>query len=103
MTLEIAHIPRPVRSVDLGEGQSAAPPPMSQLRIAHPSPWRDVDDNTGRTEPEAWASFQDDRPFSATGDDTPIFNLLRVRRDLGASSTVRMVHTDRIHGADHEE
>ena len=46
----------------------------------------------------AYLGAADDRRFSATGDDAPIFNLLRVRRDLGASSTLGLVHTDRIEG-----
>lgn len=36
----------------------------------------------------------------ATGDN-PIYNVLRVRRDLGASSTMGLVYTDRIEGADY--
>jgi hypothetical protein len=39
----------------------------------------------------------DDAARSATGD-TPLFNLLRLRRDLGTSSTVGLVYTDRIDG-----
>ncbi|HKK09009.1 MAG TPA: hypothetical protein VKA44_09000, partial [Gemmatimonadota bacterium] len=34
----------------------------------------------------------------ATGDN-PVFNVLRVRRDLGSSSTVGLVYTDRIEGS----
>jgi len=40
----------------------------------------------------------DDRDRSASGD-TPLFNLLRVRRDLGTSSTIGFVYTDRIDGS----
>ncbi len=40
----------------------------------------------------------DDDARSATGD-TPVFNLLRVRRDLGTSSTAGIVYTDRIDGS----
>lgn len=47
----------------------------------------------------AYLGAADDRQFSASGDDNPIFNLLRVRRDLGASSTIGLVHTDRIDGS----
>ena len=47
----------------------------------------------------AYLGAVDDRQFSANGDDNPIFNLLRLRRDLGASSTVGLVHTDRMEGS----
>jgi hypothetical protein len=40
----------------------------------------------------------DDDARSPTGD-TPIFNLLRVRRDLGTSSTVGLGYTDRMDGS----
>jgi len=40
----------------------------------------------------------DDDARSATGD-TPLFNLLRVRRDLGTSSTVGFAFTDRSDGS----
>jgi hypothetical protein len=40
----------------------------------------------------------DDATRSPTGD-TPLYNLLRVRRDLGTSSTLGLVYTDRIDGS----
>jgi hypothetical protein len=43
-------------------------------------------------------SAVDDQPFSSTGTDNPIFNILRVRRDIGAGSTGGIVYTDRIDG-----
>jgi len=46
----------------------------------------------------AYLGAVDDRGTSATGDN-PIYNLLRVRRDLGASSTVGLVYTDRVEGS----
>lgn len=46
------------------------------------------------------AAADDDNPFSPTRA-TPVFNLLRVRRDLGASSTLGLVYTDRIEGDDY--
>ena len=49
----------------------------------------------------AYLGAADDRRFSATGDDAPVFNLLRVRRDLGVSSTVGMLHTDLVDGSDY--
>jgi len=42
-------------------------------------------------------SAVDDDALSATGDH-PLFNLLRVRRDIGGSSTLGMVYTDRAEG-----
>jgi hypothetical protein len=42
-------------------------------------------------------SAVDDDALSATGDH-PLYNLLRVRRDIGGSSTLGMVYTDRIEG-----
>src|SRR3989454_1339139 len=42
----------------------------------------------------AYLTAVDDRGQSATGDN-PIYNLLRLRRDLGASSTAGLVYTDR--------
>jgi len=46
----------------------------------------------------AYLGAAEDPRFSANGDDVPLFNLLRVRRDVGASSTIGLVHTDRIEG-----
>jgi hypothetical protein len=42
-------------------------------------------------------SAVDDKTASATGD-YPIYNLLRLRRDLGTSSTLGLVYTDRVEG-----
>ncbi|MFN2572166.1 MAG: DUF5916 domain-containing protein [Gemmatimonadales bacterium] len=46
----------------------------------------------------AYIGAVDDNTLSATGDH-PIFNLVRLRRDLGANSTVGMAYTDRIEGS----
>ncbi|HXF95215.1 MAG TPA: DUF5916 domain-containing protein [Gemmatimonadales bacterium] len=46
----------------------------------------------------AYLSAVDDDVLSATGDH-PIYNLLRVRHDLGASSTLGLAYTDRVEGA----
>ena len=43
----------------------------------------------------------DDRAYSASGTDNPVYNILRVRRDLGGQSTVGLVYTDKIDGADY--
>jgi hypothetical protein len=45
----------------------------------------------------ALLSAVDDNTRSATGD-YPIYNLLRLRRDLGTSSTLGLVYTDRVEG-----
>ncbi|PYP60488.1 MAG: hypothetical protein DMD40_00570 [Gemmatimonadetes bacterium] len=45
----------------------------------------------------AYIGAVDDNNLSATGDH-PIVNLLRLRRDLGTSSTVGLAYTDRIDG-----
>lgn len=46
----------------------------------------------------AYLSAVDDRALSASGDDYPIFNVMRLQRDLGASSRAAMVYTDRVAG-----
>jgi hypothetical protein len=43
----------------------------------------------------------DDRSLSATGDDRPVYNILRLRRGLGERSTLGMTYTDRIDGGDY--
>ncbi len=45
----------------------------------------------------AYLAAVDDRGRSATGSN-PVFNIMRLRRDLGASSTAGIVYTDRIEG-----
>ena len=49
----------------------------------------------------AYIGAVDDASASATGIDHPIANLLRLRRDLGASSTVGLAYTDRMDGDDY--
>lgn len=44
----------------------------------------------------ALLSAVDDKRVSATGEDYPVVNALRVRRDLGDQSTVGLAYTDRI-------
>jgi hypothetical protein len=48
----------------------------------------------------AYLAAVDDRDQSFTGSH-PIYNVLRVRRDLGASSTAGLVYTDRVDGSDY--
>ncbi|MEQ1855883.1 MAG: DUF5916 domain-containing protein [Longimicrobiales bacterium] len=43
----------------------------------------------------------DDPSLSATGNDRPIYNILRVRRGVGERSTVGLTYTDRVAGADY--
>jgi hypothetical protein len=47
----------------------------------------------------AFLAAVDDQALSATGDDHPIFNILRVQRDIGARSRAALVYTDRIDGS----
>jgi hypothetical protein len=49
----------------------------------------------------ALVSAVDDREISFTGEDHPIFNILRVQRDIGSSSRAGVVYTDRIEGGDY--
>jgi len=49
----------------------------------------------------AYIGAVDDASASFTGTDHPVVNLLRLRRDLGASSTMGLAYTDRIEGGDY--
>lgn len=40
----------------------------------------------------------DDRAGSATGEDHPVYNLLRIQRDVGAQSRLGLAYTDKIEG-----
>jgi len=46
-------------------------------------------------------SAVDDQDFSRTGDDNPIFNILRLQRPLGGRSRIGLAYTDRIDGSDY--
>ncbi|HEX2212461.1 MAG TPA: DUF5916 domain-containing protein, partial [Mycobacterium sp.] len=46
-------------------------------------------------------SAVDDRSLSATGTDHPVFNIVRMRRDIGEQSNAGIVYTDRIEGDDY--
>jgi hypothetical protein len=52
---------------------------------------------TGRTN-LAYLSAVDDASASASGEDHPFVNILRVQRDIGARSKAALVYTDRIDG-----
>ncbi|HET9439827.1 MAG TPA: DUF5916 domain-containing protein [Longimicrobiales bacterium] len=43
-------------------------------------------------------SAVDDAAMSLTGEDHPIYNVLRLRRDVGAQSTIGLAYTDKIDG-----
>jgi hypothetical protein len=49
----------------------------------------------------ALLSALDDREVSSTGDHHPIYNLLRLQRDIGPQSRLGMVYTDRVEGNDY--
>jgi Domain of unknown function (DUF5916) len=49
----------------------------------------------------ALLSAVDDRAGSATGEDHPVYNILRIQRDLASQSRVGLVYTDKIDGRDY--
>jgi hypothetical protein len=49
----------------------------------------------------ALLSAVDDRAGSATGEDHPVYNLLRIQRDIGSQSRLGLVYTDKIDGDDY--
>jgi hypothetical protein len=49
----------------------------------------------------AYIGAVDDASASVTGGDHPVVDLLRLRRDLGASSTMGLAYTDRVEGGDY--
>jgi hypothetical protein len=53
---------------------------------------------SGRTS-LAYLAAVDDASLSASGDDHPIFNILRVQQDVGAKSRAALVYTDRLDGS----
>lgn len=46
----------------------------------------------------ALLSGMDSRASSRTGEDHPVYNVLRVRRDVGTRHTLGLVYTDRVEG-----
>jgi hypothetical protein len=46
-------------------------------------------------------SAVDDRAYSASGTDNPVYNIVRARRDLGGQSTLGLVYTDKIDGSNY--
>jgi hypothetical protein len=49
----------------------------------------------------ALLSAVDDRAGSATGEDHPVYNVLRVQRDIGSQSRLGLVYTDKIDGSNY--
>ncbi|MFL5401794.1 MAG: DUF5916 domain-containing protein [Gemmatimonadales bacterium] len=49
----------------------------------------------------ALLSAVDDRAASVSGEEHPLYNLLRIQRDVGAQSRVGVVYTDRVDGANY--
>ena len=47
----------------------------------------------------AFLSAVDDRAYSASGADHPVFNILRLQRGLGAASRIGLTYTDKVDGA----
>lgn len=46
-------------------------------------------------------SAVDDKSLSATGLDSPVFNILRIKRNIGEESTIGIAYTDRVEGSDY--
>jgi hypothetical protein len=70
-------------------------------RIVSPVGATKLAGKVGNTE-IGFLSAADDQDFSARPDqETPFYNILRVRRDLGESSTVGMLYTDKIDGTNY--
>jgi len=47
----------------------------------------------------AFLSAVDDRAYSASGIDHPVFNILRLQRGLGPASRIGLTYTDKVDGA----
>jgi hypothetical protein len=68
-------------------------------QVVHPVAGAKLTGKVGGTA-VAYLVAVDDQNQSAAGAN-PVFNLVRLRRDLGASSTAGLVYTDRIDGSDY--
>lgn len=67
-------------------------------RIAAPIAAAKITGKVGGRTNLAFLSAVDDASLSASGDGHPVFNILRVQRDVGARSRAALVYTDRIDG-----
>jgi len=68
-------------------------------RIAEPVAAAKLTGNISGTD-IAVLSAADDVTLSASGSDHPVFNIIRLQRDLPHASKIGLVYTDRIDGAD---
>ena len=68
-------------------------------RIANPLAAAKLTGKVSGTE-VGFLSAVDGRDLSVTGQDHPVFNILRVKRNVGEESTLGIVYTDRIEGSD---
>ncbi|MGH7710820.1 MAG: DUF5916 domain-containing protein, partial [Gemmatimonadaceae bacterium] len=69
-------------------------------RIIQPVAAAKMSAKLGRTN-VALLSAVDDRAGSALGSHHPVYNVLRVKRDILAQSTLGLAYTDRVEGADY--
>ena len=69
-------------------------------RIAEPVGGAKLTGKIGSTN-VGFLSAVDARAYSASGADSPIYNLVRLRHDLGANSTAGFSYTDKIDGDDY--
>ncbi len=69
-------------------------------RIASPVAATKFTGKVGGTE-LAILSAADDKALSASEGDYPIYNLVRIKRDVGDASTVGIAYTDRVEGSDY--
>ncbi len=67
-------------------------------RVASPIAATKITGKVGGRTTLAYLAAVDDAALSVSGDDNPIFNILRVQRDVGARSRAALVYTDRIEG-----
>jgi hypothetical protein len=67
-------------------------------RVASPIAATKITGKVGGRTTLAYLAAVDDEAMSASGADNPIFNILRVQRDVGARSRAALVYTDRIDG-----
>ena len=69
-------------------------------RIANPTAAVKLTGKYGGTN-IGFLSAVDDRALSQSGDDHPVYNILRLRRDVASQSTIGLAYTDRIDGSDY--
>jgi hypothetical protein len=55
---------------------------------------------TGRTNIGILSAMDDDAQ-SATGEDNPLYNILRIKQDVGKQNTIGIVYTDKVVGDDY--